>query len=329
MTKLDRRVVFVFLAVVIVLSFLIFYQSYPFALQIYIDFLQKTPSKTITDFLMVIGMTAAFFLGYQVISRTISVAIIRAGGRDADVKMFMSLLRYLIISVWLLAILSLFINIGAFLTAVGAFGGLFLGWSLQQPVTGIAAWALIMLRRPFRIGDRIYLPAWGLIGDVLDIGLMYTVLNQVGGTVGTEEPSGRSILVPNAILFGNVVIDYTAGEERESTHILDEIIVRITYDSDWKEAEKILVDSAREITADIIKATQKEPYVRSDFYDYGVYLRLRYMTVAIDRPRITHEINKLIFDKVSESKRVDFAIPYVYSYKHQMKKVLSDSAQPP
>jgi hypothetical protein len=50
-------------------------------------------------------------------------------------------------------------------------------------------------------------------------------------------------------------------------------------------------------------------------YDYGVYMRLRFMTQATDRPRITYEINKRIFQGFQRSARVDFAIPYVYSFR--------------
>jgi hypothetical protein len=50
-------------------------------------------------------------------------------------------------------------------------------------------------------------------------------------------------------------------------------------------------------------------------YDYGVYMRLRFMTKATDRPRITYEIIKRIFQGFQRSARVDFAIPYVYSFR--------------
>jgi hypothetical protein len=49
-------------------------------------------------------------------------------------------------------------------------------------------------------------------------------------------------------------------------------------------------------------------------YDYGVYLRLRVMTRATDRPRITYEIIKRVFQDFQRSARVDFAIPFVYSF---------------
>ncbi len=50
-------------------------------------------------------------------------------------------------------------------------------------------------------------------------------------------------------------------------------------------------------------------------YDYGVYLRLRYMTLATDRPRIKYEIEKKVFKDFSKNHKVDFAIPFVYSAK--------------
>ncbi|HUU30969.1 MAG TPA: mechanosensitive ion channel family protein, partial [Phycisphaerae bacterium] len=94
-------------------------------------------------------------------------------------------------------------------TFFAMFGGMLLGWSLQAPVSGFAAWVLVSLKRPFRPGDRIQFPNLGLTGDVKDIGIMYTMLDQVGGTIGSEEAVGRFILVPNAMLFSQVVINYT------------------------------------------------------------------------------------------------------------------------
>jgi small-conductance mechanosensitive channel len=211
------------------------------------------------------------------------------------------------------AVLALFGVLGTVGTALGAFSGLILGWSLQAPVSGIAAWIMVSLMRPFRVGDRIQLPSLGLVGDVVDLSPMYTQLNQVGGAVGSEEAVNRPILIPNAMLFGQVVINYTARQD--AAFILDEVVIRITYDTDWDAAERILIDAAREVTRDVIERTGQQPYVRSDMYDYGVYLRLRFMTKATERPLITYEITKRIFQDFQRSARVDFAIPFVYSYR--------------
>lgn len=273
------------------------------------------------------GTVLTVFVFYKITSRVIGSTIIKHGGKEGDLVMVTGFWRFVVVFAAALALLTVYFGLGTVATVVGAFGGMFLGWSLQQPVSGFAAWFLMSAKRPFRVGDRVQLPSYGLVGDVTDVGPMYTVLNQVGGAVGSEEPVGRDILIPNAMLFANLVINYTPPPhhvhpmhlKREiragPAHILDEIVVRITFDSNWSKAEVILLKAAREVTADIIKETGQDPYIRADFYDYGVWLRLRYVTLATDRPRVTYEITKRVYQGFSENEDVDFAIPYVYSCK--------------
>lgn len=220
----------------------------------------------------------------------------------------------------LCAVLAIVLSVAAgfnMLASIGSFfalfGGMLLGWSLQAPVSGFAAYLLVSLKRPFRPGDRVQFPNLGLTGDVKETGPMYTVLDQVGGSIGSEEAVGRYILVPNALLFSQVVINYTVLQE--AAYMLDEVVVRITYDSDWETAERVLLRSAEEVTKDIILATGVRPYIRSDLYDYGVYLRLRYQTIVKNRAEIGYKITKKIFQEIQCTPSVDLAIPFVYSYR--------------
>lgn len=218
---------------------------------------------------------------------------------------------------WIVAICAVaygFGVLGTFGTAFSMFGGMLLGWSLQAPVSGFAAWILVSIKRPFRPGDRVQFPTLGaLTGDVMEIGPMYTVLNQVGGTIASEEAVGRHVLVPNAMLFGQVIINYTA--RREASFMLDEVLLRITYDSDWSQAERILLDAAREVTKGVIAITGDEPYIRADSYDYGIILRLRYKTRVKDRAETSYRITKRVIENVQRAQTIDLAIPYVYSYR--------------
>lgn len=282
---------------------------------------------TLQQMMWLIVAFAFTFVFYKISSIVIRRIILKASGTEGDVKMIVGLWRFAVCFVAVLVILGSFFQLGWITSVIGAFGGMFLGWALQQPVSGFAAWLMITVKRPFRVGDRVQLPSFGLVGDVIDVGAMYTVLNQVGGAVGSEEAVGRNILIPNSMLFGNLVINYTPKTEsnghlekepalrkvRESAYILDEVVARITFDSDWDVAEGILLSAAREVTEEIIKETGEEPYIRSDMYDYGVYMRLRYMTLATNRPRIKYEIEKRVFREFSTNGKVDFAIPYVYS----------------
>ncbi len=296
-----------------------------------LEFLGIEAVQTAIGILVVIAVAFVF---YELSSKVIRTAILKAKGREEDVKMLINLWRAFIAFLTPLFIVAVFFpQFWVIPTFLGAFGGLFLGWALQPVMSGLAAWLLITLRRPFRLGDRIQLPTLNLKGDVLDVGPMYTVLNQVGGSVESEEAVGRNILIPNNMLFGHPAVNFTPRSEKNALkkkrwekrllkqtaekpiYTLDEVAVRITYDTDWEVAESILLDVARNVTADIIKATRKEPYIRSDMYDYGVYLRLRYMTLATDRPRIKYEIEKKVFKDFSNNDKVDFAIPFIYSAK--------------
>lgn len=213
--------------------------------------------------------------------------------------------------VWkfVIAVLVIMAMSGSFrlLGLTAGFIGMMLGWSLQQPVTGIAAWLMIILKKPFRIGDRVIIA--GITGDVTAISLTHVTLNQVGGSIGGEERCGRGILIPNAILFQNVIINYTL----EQKYMLDEVPVRLTFDCDWERAKELMIAAAREATADIIKETHQEPFIRAEFLEYGALVRLRYNTIPVQRQEIsTNIIEKLLASFRAEYPRVKFAIPATY-----------------
>jgi len=143
--------------------------------------------------------------------------------KPENIRSFLFLWRYL----WL-AVIFIFalISLSGSLLSLGisaAFLGMILGWSLQAPVTGIAAWLMIVVKRPFKIGDRVIIA--GIIGDVVDITLTHIVLDQVGGTIGGEEKSGRGVLIPNAILFQQSPegLSYRGGLPEERARFLQAI----------------------------------------------------------------------------------------------------------
>jgi small-conductance mechanosensitive channel len=265
---------------------------------------------TLAAFLSIVFGIIAFYFASLIAT---SASVKWRSGSPGEVIMLAGLYRVLTIIALIGSVVYIQGKLSMFASFFSLFGGMLLGWSLQAPVSGLAAWILVTVKRPFRIGDRVQFPTLGLTGDVKQIGPMYTVLDQVGGAIGSEEAVGRNVLIPNAMLFTSVVINYTV--KREAAYILDEVVIRITYDSDWDTAEQILLNAARSVTVDIIKETGQEPYIRSDIYDYGIYLRLRYITLATDRPRISHQIIEKIFKAFQHNRNVDFAIPYVYSFK--------------
>ncbi len=268
------------------------------------------------SFMYFLFIVSACFAGYFGLILLTTLKVQLKQGNDGEVKMLGGLYKVLFFFALLMGLMLVLGKIQSFGAFFSMFGGMLLGWSLQAPVSGFAAWVMVIMMRPYKLGDRIQFPSLGLIGDVVKFSPMYLTLNQVGGTIGSEEPVGRMIHVPNAMLFAQVAINYTYKQQKESgSYILDEAVFRITLDSDWDTVEKVLLNTAREVTKNIIEETGTEPYVRADTWEYGTLFRLRYMTDATDRPRIMYEIVKRATKEIQKNKNVDLAIPYVYSFK--------------
>lgn len=265
--------------------------------------------------------------GQQFASLGVIALVRQRRGPEGEIGMLTGFLQVLSVLVIIGSLIYSLGRLQAIGTMAAGFAGMLLGWSLQAPVSGVAAWILVTLKRPFRVGDRVFFSSLGLVGDVKHVGLMYTVMDQVGGSVGSEEAIGRDILIPNAMLFTQVAINYTP--KAQAAYILDEVVIRITYDSDWDAAEKIMLEAAEAVTAKIIRETGEKPYIRSDMWDYGVLMRLRYLTMAKDRPRIVHEIIRHVFKAIQRNPKVDMAIPFVYSFRKSTEGVMRDQMPAP
>ena len=176
-----------------------------------------------------------------------------------------------------------------------------MGWGIRNPIMNLAAWLLIILKKPYQIGDRVILGV--TIGDVRNISIMYTQLDQVGGTIGGEEKSGRSVMIPNQHLFRWNVINYT----RDEKYILDEVIIRLTYRSDITRAEQIMCEQATEVTTEICQETGESPYVRFEFIPSGIVVKLRYRVRAVNRQSTSTLIVERISKAFMQEGQIEFA----------------------
>ena len=115
-------------------------------------------------------------------------------------------------------------------TAVVSFGllTLILGFALQTPITSFIGWIYILLREPYRVGDRIKIGA--ATGDVIDVNYLDTTLWEFGGDfLSTEHPSGRIIKFPNSTVLSQPVYNYTWPL---FPYIWNEIKFHVAYNAD-------------------------------------------------------------------------------------------------
>ena len=99
---------------------------------------------------------------------------------------------------------------------------------VQTPMTSFIGWIYILVRRPYRVGDRIKID--DATGDVIDVGYIDTTLWEFGGQLlSTDHPSGRIIKFPNAKVLDSIVYNYSWPL---FPYIWNEIKFQIAYQSD-------------------------------------------------------------------------------------------------
>src|SRR5687767_1352295 len=166
-------------------------------------------------------------------------------GRVANEVYKYNLNRVLRLLVWLvIAFFVLTIIFQNWYTAVVSFGliSLILGFALQTPITSFIGWVYILMREPYRVGDRIRIG--DATGDVIDVSYLDTTLWEFGGQyLSTDHPSGRIIKFPNSNVLGTSVYNYSWAV---FPYIWNEVKFQIAYDSDLEFVARVMRETAEE-----------------------------------------------------------------------------------
>ena len=113
---------------------------------------------------------------------------------------------------------------------------LILGFALQTPISSLIGWFYIVIRTPYRIGDRIQVGDF--TGDVVEISYLDTTLWEFHGDyLSNDVPSGRLIRFPNTLVLQSEVYNYSW---RKFPFIWNEIPFHIAYESDLEWVEKTI-----------------------------------------------------------------------------------------
>jgi small-conductance mechanosensitive channel len=124
--------------------------------------------------------------------------------------------------------------------------------ALQRPIANLVGFLVILLTRPYVPGDRIEIG--GDKGDVIDIKLFYTTIMEIGEWTMYDQFTGRIKTIPNYLFLEKVTNNYS----RDFGFIWEEVMIPVTYGSNWKKARKIMLDIARKRTKDEIKKGNRQ-----------------------------------------------------------------------
>lgn len=181
-----------------------------------------------TDVLMKLDLSAMAVVLLLAVAKLVDVYLI--GRIDNPVSRFnlKRIARLLLVVVLGLIVISiLFQNWYTTLLSVGLLS-LIMGLAVQTPVTSFLGWIYILVRAPYRVGDRIRIGE--ATGDVIDVSYLDTTLWEFGGDfLSTDHPSGRIIKFPNSKILDSTVYNYTWPV---FPYIWNEVKFSIAYNSD-------------------------------------------------------------------------------------------------
>jgi len=147
-------------------------------------------------------------------------------------------------SIWIaICAVTLSTLLSTWTTALVSLGliSLVLGLALQAPLTNLFSWLYILIRAPYRIGDRIKIGSAS--GDVIDVGLFDTTLWEFGGQyLSTDHPSGRVIKFPNSLVLSTPVYNYSWPL---FPYLWNEIKFYVAYQSDLEFVAQTMREAAR------------------------------------------------------------------------------------
>lgn len=226
------------------------------------QYIQESIPSLITFGLEVLAALIGFFIGRLVIKwiRKIVRRSFERSGADKGVEQFVdSLLKY---GLYGLLIFSLISSLGFDTTSVAALlasSGVAIGLALQGSLSNFAGGVLILLLKPFVVGDYIIEDTNGKEGTVKEIQIFYTKLSTI---------DNKTIVIPNGMLTNNSITNATAKDERQ----LD-LRVGISYNADIRQAKKVIENLLVKDEC-IIKSEQINVFVH-ELADSAVVLGIR------------------------------------------------------
>ena len=198
--------------------------------------LEMLQTKGIDFGINVVIALAIFYLGKMVISLVVRGIrkVMQRQEVDKTLETFVcNLVRMvLLVIVVIAAIGQLGIQTTSFIAIFGA-AGLAVGLALQGSLSNFAAGVLIVLFRPYRVGD--FIEAAGISGVVEQVQILTTIL---------KTGDNKQIIVPNGQIMDSIITNYSANDKRRV-----DMVVGVSYDDD--------LDKVRSTIEELIAAEER------------------------------------------------------------------------
>lgn len=192
-------------------------------------FLQELPEKALNLGIRVLLSALCFLLGVQLIRlvrRVIRKSMQRAGAEVGAVQFVDSFVKATLYVLMVLMIASALGMDAASIVALLGSAGVAVGLAVQGSLSNLAGGVLILLLKPFKVGDYILESLTGKEGTVTEIQIFYTKLLTF---------DNKAVILPNGSLANNSIVNMTAQPDRRM-----DIIVSVSYRADLRKAKEVL-----------------------------------------------------------------------------------------
>ena len=261
---------------------------------VFIQYLQDHIPNLMSFAIEIVLALIFFFLGRIAIKwiRKLTRKMLERSNVDKGVETFVdSLLKFMLYGILLFTIATKFGFDTASVAALIASAGVAVGLAVQGSLSNFAGGILILLLKPFVVGDYIIEDNHGDEGTVKEIQLFYTKLLTF---------DNRTVVIPNGMLTNNSLTNVTHMDERKL-----ELKVSISYESDLLKAKAVLADLIRKESR-IMQDKEHRIFV-DELGDDGVILGMRCWVSTEDYWNVRWDMLegiKLTFDRES------IVIPY-------------------
>ncbi|MBU5458811.1 mechanosensitive ion channel family protein [Anaerostipes sp. MSJ-23] len=199
-------------------------------LQKYMDVAISLAGKLIVGLLII-------FVGFKLIQILVKIVKTALEKADIDYGVISFSCSFLKIALRCVVIFMAVSNVGVGVSSIVALlgsAGVAVGLALQGTLSNVAGGVLLLILKPFQVGDYIVLTGTECEGQVAAMDIFYTKLKTV---------DNRVIVIPNGTLSNSNLINNTKQDKR-----LIDISVGISYDADIREAKRILKEIAAKET---------------------------------------------------------------------------------
>ena len=233
-----------------------------------------------TNFVAAVLILVAGWIAASWASRWTRRGFRRLHNFDETLKpLIASLLRYAILAATLIAVLQRFgVETTSLIALLGA-AGVAIGLALQGTLSNVAAGVMLLILRPFRVGDAIQ--AGGQSGSVREIGLFTTIL---------ISDDLAYVSIPNAAIFSGVIIN----NSREPTRRIN-FLVSIDFSNEIDTAQKIVLEVLRGDPR-ILEAPPPQTGVAA-LHEYAIDIVVRCWVRNGDNEAVLFTVQKAIKDR--------------------------------